>query len=75
MKEQFLYPRSYYHGKFTPDNLVFNANLQEFAQKVSFISALESNGKLSPLESYNRIKNLWEDLNRISQELDIQDLP
>ncbi|MBP0014160.1 MAG: hypothetical protein J7545_01745 [Roseofilum sp. SBFL] len=75
MKEQFLYPRSHYHGKFSPNNLVFNANLQEFAQKVSFISALETNGKLTPLESYNRIKNLWEDLNRISQELEIQDLP
>ncbi|WP_347179609.1 DUF7219 family protein [Roseofilum halophilum] len=73
MKEQFLYPRTSYHGKLTPDNLIFNANLQEFSQKVSVISALETNGKITPLESYNRIKNLWEELHRIRQGLDIQD--
>ena len=32
-KEAFLYPRSKYYGEFTPENLVFDANLQEFAQR------------------------------------------
>jgi len=73
MKEQFLYPQSHYHGQFTPDHLVFNANLQEFAQKVSIISALETNGKLTPLESYNRVKYLWEELNHICQGLKFED--
>lgn len=36
-KEDFLYPRSRYYGQVQPENLVFNANLQEFAQKVSLI--------------------------------------
>ncbi len=27
----FLHPRSHYYGEVKPENLVFNANLQEFA--------------------------------------------
>jgi hypothetical protein len=34
-KEKFLYPTGKYYGEFTPENLTFNANLQEFAQRVS----------------------------------------
>ena len=40
-KDAFLFPRSPYHGKMKPENLVFNANLQEFAQRVSYICNLE----------------------------------
>ncbi|MEL7420409.1 MAG: hypothetical protein AAGK10_17820, partial [Cyanobacteria bacterium J06555_3] len=57
----FLYPKSSYRGDFSPsnpNNLLFNANLQEFAQKVSYVCGLESNGKISSAESYNRIKQL-----------------
>ena len=41
-KNQFLYPRYPYKGEFTPENLLFNANLQEFAQKASYFCALET---------------------------------
>jgi hypothetical protein len=34
-KESFLYPRGRYYGQVKPENLVFNANLQEFAQKLA----------------------------------------
>jgi hypothetical protein len=34
-KNGFLYPRSRYYGAFSPETLAFNANLQEFAQKIS----------------------------------------
>ncbi|HIK05516.1 MAG TPA: hypothetical protein IGS40_12525 [Trichormus sp. M33_DOE_039] len=44
---EFLYPRSRYYGQFKPEYLVFNANLQEFAQKVGYISSLQTNGNLS----------------------------
>ncbi len=44
-KESFLYPLGSYHGKFSPANVAFNANLQEFAQKVSLICSLETNLK------------------------------
>ncbi|WP_179071159.1 hypothetical protein [Nostoc sp. C057] len=33
-KNKFLYLRSRYYGQVKPENLVFNANLQEFAHKV-----------------------------------------
>jgi hypothetical protein len=61
-KENFLYPTSKYYGEFTPGNLAFNANLQEFAQRVSFLCGLESSGKVSPQETYKEIKALWNQL-------------
>ncbi len=36
----FLYPRRRYQGSVKPENLVFNANLQEFSQRVSYICGL-----------------------------------
>jgi hypothetical protein len=68
-KEDFLYPRSKYWGKFTPQNLVFNANLQEFAQRLDYICALETNGKISSEEAYEQIKKLWKQLQQSKQEL------
>lgn len=61
-KDNFLYPRSRYRGRFQPKYLAFNANLQIFAQRVSFITNLETNGKLSPQESYQKIESLWQQL-------------
>jgi hypothetical protein len=63
-KESFLYPTSKYYGKFTPGNLAFNANLQEFAQRVSFLCGLESSGKVSPEETYQEIKAMWNQLKK-----------
>lgn len=63
-KQAFLFPRSRYYGQVLPENLVFNANLQEFAQRVSFIANLETAGKLSPEESYQQIQALWKQLKR-----------
>ena len=67
----FLYPRRRYHGKFTPEALVFNANLQEFAQQVSYICNLQTRGKLSPEDSYQQINKLWEQLKRSKEALGI----
>ena len=41
-RSDFLYPRSRYRGHWKPENLVFDANLQEFAQRVSYICNLQS---------------------------------
>jgi len=68
-KEDFLYPRSKYRGKFTPQNLVFNANLQEFAQRVNYICALETNSKISSEQAYEEIRHLWHRLKQSKQEL------
>ena len=71
----FLYPRSRYYGQVKPENLVFNANLQEFAQRVSYICNLETAGKLSPEESYQQIKALWKQLKQSKKELKIGEDP
>lgn len=74
-KNNFLYPRSRYHGQVKPENLVFNANLQEFAQRVSYICNLETSGKLSPEESYQQIKMLWKQLEQSKKQLGIGENP
>ncbi|MGL5036089.1 MAG: DUF7219 family protein [Microcystaceae cyanobacterium] len=71
-KDEFLYPRSGYYGKFTPENLVFNANLQEFAQKVSYICNLETGGKIDQAAAYKQIKALWKQLKASRKQLQEQ---
>ncbi len=70
-KNNFLYPRSSYQGSVKPENLVFNANLQEFAQKISYICNLETGGKIPSKEAYKQIKQLWKQLKRSKKELGI----
>jgi hypothetical protein len=74
-RSDFLYPRSRYYGEVQPENLVFNANLQEFAQHVSYICNLETAGKIPPAEAYERIRNLWKQLKSSKQELGIGEKP
>ncbi len=69
IKQDFLYPTGSYHGKFTPQRMVFNANLQEFAQKISYLCALETNGKITAEETYKEIKSLWKQLKVSRNEL------
>lgn len=68
-KENFIYPVSSYYGPFTPTNLAFNANLQEFAQKVEIICGLETGGKISANEAYDQIKGLWKQLKQSKKNL------
>lgn len=72
---EFFSPRSRYYGKFTPENLVFDANLQEFANKVNLICALETGGKISPEQAYEDIKVLWKQLKKSKKELGIGERP
>lgn len=74
-KQNFLFPHSQYRGTVKPENLVFNANLQEFAQKISYITNLETNGKLSAEESYRQIKALWKALKQSKKALQIGESP
>ena len=71
-KENFLYARSKYYGIFTINNLAFNANLQEFSQKVAYISNLQTSGKISPQKAYKQIQVLWKQLKRSKKQLDIK---
>lgn len=68
---EFLSPRSRYYGQVKPENLVFNANLQEFAQRVSYITNLETGGKLPPEVAYQEIKALWKQLKHTKKHLGI----
>lgn len=68
-KDQFFYPIARYRGEFTPEQLAFNSNLQEFAQRVSLICGLETGGKVSSIEAYEQIKNLWHELKQSKQAL------
>lgn len=67
----FLHPRHSYRGRVKPENLIFNSNLQEFAQKISFICNLETAGKIDPDQAYKQIKSLWKDLKKSKKELGI----
>ncbi len=61
-KDKFLTPRSAYWGEVTLPNVTFNANLQEFANRVSLICNLETGGKIPPEEAYDQIRALWKQL-------------
>jgi polyhydroxyalkanoate synthesis regulator phasin len=74
-RDEFLFPRNRYYGDFKPENVVFNANLQEFAQRVNYICNLETSGKLPPDEAYEAIKDLWKQLKASKRELNIGDKP
>ena len=69
----FINPHSHYYGDVHPENLVFNANLQEFTQRVSVIVNLETAGKLSSEEAYEQIKDLWKQLKSSKKQLGIGD--
>jgi hypothetical protein len=68
-KDEFLNPIGRYHGDFTPENLAFDANLQEFTNRISIICALENGGKINPAEAYEQIKKLWAELKASKQNL------
>ncbi|MEM1368386.1 MAG: hypothetical protein AAGG02_10280 [Cyanobacteria bacterium P01_H01_bin.15] len=74
-KDKFFYPKSTYHGNFSPENLVFNANLQEFAGRINIICGLETAGKITSAEAYRRIKDLWQSLDKSKEQLGIDEAP
>ncbi len=67
----FLLTTSRFQGKFTLENLMFDANLQELTQRVNYICGLEAKGKISLKEAYNQIEVLFEVLERYKQQLGI----
>ncbi len=67
--ERFSNPYYSYRGKVTPQNLAFDANLQEFAHRVSIICNLENAGKILPHNAYKEIQGLWQQLERSKNSL------
>lgn len=70
-KDKFIYPQHPYRGEFDPQAVVFDANLQEFAQKIGYICTLENSGKIPPDEAYRQIKALYKQLRASKRELGI----
>jgi hypothetical protein len=68
-KEGLLNPIGRYRGEFTPEHLAFNANLQEFASRVSLLCGLETGGKIPPADAYKEIKRLWSQLKESKKAL------
>lgn len=69
--EHLLFPRARFTGEFTPENLAFDTNLQEFAQRVSCICSLENSGKITPNDAHQQIRALWKQLARSHKGLNI----
>ncbi|MTJ53338.1 hypothetical protein FJR38_12130 [Anabaena sp. UHCC 0253] len=67
----FLYPHYRYYGQFKPEYLVFNSNLQEFSQRVSYVCNLQTAGKLSPEDAYTQIRMLWKQLKTAKKQLKV----
>ena len=61
-KNNFFYQRYRYLGKYTPQNFLFNANLQEFSERVGYLCNLQTLGKISSQECYEEIELLWQQL-------------
>ena len=53
---------SYRGDDWSPQRLVFNQNLETFAERVGLIVGLQSNGKLSQEQAYAQIRQLWKSL-------------
>ncbi len=62
-----------FQGEFTPQNLAFDSNLQEFAQRVAYICGLETAGKITPNDAHAQIRDLYEELARTHEALGIGD--
>lgn len=67
--EQFLYPSTPYRGEFTPEKLLFHANLQQFARQVEYLCALETGGNITAEAAFQQMNHLWKDLKHSRQAL------
>ncbi|MEH2407046.1 DUF7219 family protein [Nostoc sp.] len=70
-QDSFLSPCSRYYGEFRIENLIFNANLQEFTQKINYITSLEIAGKVTLEKAYKQIEALYKQLDKSKNTLNI----
>jgi hypothetical protein len=54
---------SRYHGEdWSPERVAFHQNLEQFAERVGLIVALQANGKITQDTAYAEIRQLWKEL-------------
>jgi len=70
-EQSLLFPYARYSGSTHPEKLLFNANLQEFSQRVTYLCLLQSNGKISPDDVIVQIGELWGQLEQSKIQLNI----
>jgi hypothetical protein len=63
-RTNFIYAPSPYRGRIEPRYVAFDAWLQQFAQRVSYICCLETSGKLPAEEAYRQLNCLSKQLKR-----------
>ena len=56
---------------FSAEDVIFDANLQEFATRIGFLVGLEAQGKLAPDAAYDEIKKLYKQLKASKKGLGI----
>ena len=64
----YRFTSRYYYGLVLPENLVVNASLQKFAQRVSYICSLHTSGKISSKEASKEIRELHRMIDHIIRE-------
>lgn len=60
---------SYRGEDWSPEKLAFHQNLEQFAERVGLIVALQGNGKVSQDHAYSEIKQIWNQLKDSHSEL------
>jgi hypothetical protein len=66
-----IYPPSCYLDGSRSENVIFNTELQGFAQEISYISGLEASGQISPKNAYKEVKLRWKELKKFKKKLKI----
>jgi hypothetical protein len=56
-----------YINCFTPDNLIFDSDLQEFTRKLDILCSLEETGKIKAAQAYEQIKKLCEKIHNMHE--------
>jgi len=55
----------------TPEEIMFDANMREFAVRVRIICELETGGHITAQEAYQRVKRLFKQLKKSKKSLEI----
>lgn len=57
-----VFPFGPYQGRFSLENLAFNANLQEFTRQASIIADSHGQGRIACDEALHQLEHLWQQL-------------
>ncbi|HEY9667095.1 MAG TPA: hypothetical protein V6C91_09830 [Coleofasciculaceae cyanobacterium] len=68
-RPEFFSHQSNDYNSFTPENIVFDANLREFTQRVNYICYLQKYRKLSPEEVCEEIRSFLQELERSKEPI------